>query len=168
MPDQEALREIRNALLGRTMTTRDGRLCVMGEGDFRIPIGVGEGSMSIRVLGVSCSAWRFESSLPPQRVMEIALQCMHNIGREIILRESPYAAASFIRSVFVRPVVMTFSYEGEVPVLSIYTGRSLTSPVAVRRAFRSFTDQLPSTIMISGKIEKEKKEKKNKKEVSGE
>ena len=155
-----ALREIKDALLGKTMIAEDGRLCVMGEGDFRIPIGVGEGAASIRVLGVSRSSWSLETQYPPQKVLEIAAQCMHNIGRGLILREQPDAIACFIRSVLVRPVVMTFAYEEGAPVLSIYTGRSATSPLAVRRAYRSFTDQLPESIAPAGKIAKEKKVKK--------
>ena len=159
----EALKEIKDALLGRTMIAEDGRLCVMGQGDFRIPIGVGEGAASIRVLGVSVDSWRFDSSYDPQRTMEIAVQCMQNIGRGLILRSQPYTAACLIRSVLVRPVVMTFSYEADYPVLSIYTGRSASSLIAVRSAYKSFTDQLPGSIAPVGKIAKEKKSKSKRK-----
>ena len=160
MSANEAFREIRDALLGKTMIAEDGRLCVMGAGDFRLPIGVGEGSTSIRVFGVSRSAWCFQTADPPQKVMETARMCMQNIGRGLILRQQPDAVACFIRSVFVRPVVMTFTYEAGVPVLSVYTGRSATSLMAVQRAYKSFTDHLPGSIILAGKIVKEKKVKK--------
>ncbi len=160
MYTKEALKEIKDALLGRTMIAEDGRLCVMGEGDFRVPIGVGEGAASVRILGMSRSTWRFTTEYPQQKVMEIAAACMRNIGRGLILREQPNAVACFIRSVFVRPVVMTFSYEEEEPLLSIYTGRSITSLIAVRRAYKNFTDQLPGSIAPAGKVVKEKNKKK--------
>ena len=152
-------REIKDALLGRTFTGSDGRLYVMGDGDFRLPLGVGEGAASIRVLGVSKSTWRFVSSYDVQKTIEIASQCMLGIGRRLILRTRPYAAACFVRSVLVRPVVMVFEYDEAGPVLSIFTGRSATSIIAVRRAYKSFADQLPSSIVPAGKLSEDNTKK---------
>ena len=154
-----SLKEIRDVLLGKTVLDEHGWMHVPGAGEFRLPVGIPDGAASIRVLGLSVSSWMFSTELSEEDAVELARQCMQNIGRRVILRESPGAAACFIRSVFVRPAVMVFAYENGVPVLSIYSGRSVTGPAAVNKAYRDFTVQLPKTMVPAGKIARIKKKK---------
>ena len=97
---------------------------------------------------------------------------MFEIGRGLILREQPEAAACLIRYILTRPVVLAFRYIDNVPVLTARTGRGLTGWISIRRAIKAFNEELPEGVKASdkaapknsGDTEKEKKKKKKTKD----
>ena len=79
---------------------------------------------------------------------------MAEIGRGLILRLQPGTAACLIRPLLMKPIVLTFRFDGDVPVLTAWTGRRLTAGLAIRRAVSAFADELPDTVTMNGKVNK--------------
>ena len=170
----EEKREIKDVLLGKVVLAEDGRLTTFpkGKGLARLPLGVSDGAFSVRMLGVMRRAVRYETKLNREKALEEARECMKDIGRGLALREQPDTAACLIRYVLTRPVVVTFHYEGGIPILTAWTGRSLTGLLSLYRAAGAFERHLPPGLWLSekkppqnkdegGKEPKQGKKKKN-------
>ncbi len=174
MISKEEKREIRRVLLGKTLPQENGRLTSMGPGDYRLPLGVGDGAGAVRFLGVGGKSRRLETKLREPAVKNKAAQIMEDIGRGLDLREQPDTVACLIRYVLTRPAVLTFRYMDGIPVLTAWAGRGFTGWISRRRALRAFTSRLPESIRLSEKqppaVEppKEKKQKKSRQERKAE
>ena len=136
-------REIRNVLLGKTVPGEDGRLTVMAQGEFRIPLGVGDGADAVRLFGMTRRVTAYESKWKEKKTLAAAAESMRNIGRGLSLREQPKAAACLIRYVFGRPAVLVFRYQEGIPVLTAWAGRGLAGWLSLRRAVSDFERGLP-------------------------
>lgn len=155
--------EIRRVLMGRAIVGEDGMLYPIPAGTImRTPVGVGDGALSARLLGVTRRIRRYETKDGAARVRETAKKSMQHIGRGLALSEQPEAFACLIRYVLTRPVVLTFAIEDGVPVLTAWTGRGLMSRLALRRAIKAFERGLPDTMTASeGKSAEEDRAEKN-------
>lgn len=162
--NQEERKEIRRALSGRLEPAEDGRLRVLPADDHRI-LGISDGADAARLFGVMCRSHCYETRSGRGTVTQLAKKSMQRIGRGLLLSEQPETPACLIRYLLTPPVLVTFRYEGDVPTLSVWAGRSLLGWISLRRAIRSFEKQLPEELRQSGKKPpKQKKEKKEPKE----
>ena len=151
--------EIRRVLMGRIELGEGGQLVPIPAGEWtRIPSGVADGAGAVFLLGVSRRIRRYDTKDDKDFVMDAARKAMQEIGRALVLREQPKAAACLIRYILTRPAVLTFDYENGIPTLTAYTGRGLTAWISKRRAIRAFERRLPESIPPDRK--KRKKEKK--------
>lgn len=137
-------KEIQSILAGRTILLQDGRLALPGEDDFRIPIGMIDGAGSVQLFGLVKSRRIYQAAEKQKKTMEAARRAMQNIGRGVLLREQPDTVACFARYILTRPVVLTFCYEGETPVLTAYTGKGIAGIFARWKALSAFHKALPA------------------------
>ena len=158
--------EIKRVLMGRAVLADDGQLVAVPAGTFmRTPIGLGDGAVSVLLLGVRRRIRRYETKNGKARIMETVLKSMQNIGRGLILNEQSEATACLIRYVLTRPVVLVFTWEDGTPTLTAWTGRGLTGWISLRRAIKAFENGLPDTMKANElKASEEKKARKEKKE----
>lgn len=152
-------REIRRVLSGRVEPMEDGRLIALPADDLRV-LGVSDGAEATRFFGVIHRARCYETKNGRAKVMKLAQTGMQNIGRGLILLEQPDTLACRVRYMLTPPVVLTFRYERGIPILTAWTGRSLTGRISLGRAIRAFESNLPEELRMSAKkAPKEKKEK---------
>ena len=170
---KEQKKEIRTVLLGRTVLAGDGRIIALEPG-LHLSAGVGDGAGAVRFFGIASRSLCFDTVYDPEKTVEAARSSMFEIGRGLMLREMPDAAACLIRYLLTRPVVLAFRYVDGVPVLTAWTGRGLTGWLSMNRAMKAFREELAEGITVSaaeapkniGRFIKEKKEKKKKKKGS--
>ena len=160
-------REIKKVFLGRTILLEDGRLSPIGPDDLAISSGVADGALGIRILGVGHKNQKLETSLGTEETCEAIRKAMKDIGRAVFFREQPEVVACIIRYVLTKPAMLTFTFRDEIPVLTVWAGRSLGGPIARRRALSALKRKLQDAISFSQeaapeevKEEKPKKEKK--------
>ena len=165
---KEQTHELKQVLLGKTQPTPEG-LVPMSRGDYRLPLGVSDGAGAVRILGVARRARRLDSGLNEARTLAKVRKVFLDMGRRVLLREQPEAAACLIRYVTSRPVLLVFQYEDGVPVLSAWAGRGLTAWISRLRAFNRFAKLMPKELSFSGeplpqeeKPQKQKKKKRRK------
>ena len=166
---KEEKREIRDVLLGRTVLADDGRITSLEPG-LHLSAGIGDGAGAVRFFGIASRSCCFDASCGQEEAIELARKAMFEIGRGLILRTQPEAAACLIRYVFGRPVVLAFRYIDAVPVLTVWSGRSLLGSLSIKRAVKVFLSELPEGLTLSsqaapenaGSFKKEKKKKKDK------
>ncbi|MCR4725415.1 MAG: hypothetical protein K5772_08275 [Clostridia bacterium] len=144
-----AEKEIRDILLGRTVLTEDGRLCVPQKGEFRLPGGVSDGAGAIRFLGMLHRTQAFETERRQEDVLRTVTHCFQNMGRAVILREQQDTPACLIRYILTKPLLLTFGYREGIPVLTAWSARSVTGLFSVRRALKAFDGELPEDIRLS-------------------
>lgn len=164
--DKTERKEIKRALCGRVQPAEDGRLQVLPANDRRI-LGVGDGAVSVRLFGVMRRSRCYETGSGRSEVTRLAKKSLQNMGRGLVLREQPDTTACLIRYLLTPPVIVTFRYERDTPVLTVWAGRSPMGWLSLLRALRAFEKQLPEELRQSGKKppkeEKEKGQKKRKK-----
>ena len=146
-------KEIRDALLGRTVLTDNGRITTLEPG-FHLSAGVADGAGAVRLFGIASRSYTFTTRLSQANTLRAAEGAMAEIGRGLILRLQPGTAACLIRPLLMKPIVLTFRFDGDVPVLTAWTGRRLTAGLAIRRAVSAFADELPDTVTMNGKVNK--------------
>lgn len=142
-------KEIRTILLGKTVPDGNGKLTSVARGELRLPIGVGDGAGAVRFFGVARRACLYETALGKEQATAAAEKAMREIGRGLSLRRQPECAACLIRYVITRPVLLTFRYVGDSPVLTAWTGRGLTGWISLRRALNAFRRAAPDTLLPS-------------------
>lgn len=142
-------KEVRDVLLGRTYLTEDGHLSSMGPDDYRMPVGISDGAMAVRFLGVAHRAITIKSSLNKRRTLEAAQDAMKHTGRKLTLVEQPDAICCLIRYVLTPPCVLTFTNMDGTYVLTGWTGRAFLGFVSRLRAMRTFIRHLPSTLNVT-------------------
>ena len=163
-------RELRVILLGQTLLLDDGRLSSQTRDEFLLPNGVGDGAGAVRILGLAHREIQLESDFDEEQTLALARRKMLDLGRALYLRTQPEAAACLIRHVVLRPVVLTVRYVDGAPVLTAWTGRSLSGIFALRRALNAFIRELPEGLRLSmaeppvdaTTVEKKKRKKKQK------
>ena len=168
---KEEKREIRTVLLGKTVLAGDGRIIALEPG-LHLSAGVGDGAGAVRFFGIASRSVCYDTVFDPYNTLAAAQKSMFEIGRGLILREQPEAAACLIRYILTRPVVLAFRYIDNVPVLTAWTGRGLTGWISIRRAIKAFNEELPEGVKASdktvpkdaGDTEKDKKKKKRSKD----
>ena len=168
---KEEKKEIKNVLLGRTMLADDGRIISLESG-LHLSAGIGDGAGSVRFFGVANRSRCFDTSFSKDKTLELARKDMFEIGRGLILRTQPEAAACLIRFIFGRPTVLAFRYIDETPVLTVWSGRSIMGLLSIRRAIKVFISELPEGLTLSeaaapqdaGSFKKDKKKKDKKKD----
>jgi len=154
-------REIRDILLGRIAVNEQNMLCTPGSDSLRLPLGIGDGVVSVRLLGLRSRCRACRSSAEQRDTLERVRARMEDIGRAVYLREQPEAAACLIRYVLTRPALLVFRYTDDGPVLAAWTGGGLTSWISRLRAFHSFGKSMPKGLEITErKVRLETKEKK--------
>lgn len=144
-------KEIKRALMGRTYPLEDGRLAVMAAEDYRLPIGVSDGAGSVLLFGIGRRAVSLKAAGKQGSAKKAAKEAMAHVGRELVLIEQPDTVACIRRYRLTRPVVLTFSYADDVPVLSAWTGRGPLSFIARRLAVRSFLKHAPKGLSLAPK-----------------
>ena len=147
--------------MGKTYMLEDGRLAVMAEGDYRIPLGVSDGAGSVLLLGIGRKAVYMKAAGKQGSAMKAAREAMLHVGRELILSEQPETVACIRRYRVTRPVLLTFLYSEDVPILTAWTGRGLLSFISRRLAIRSFLKHCPKGLAAAAKQEEEKTDKSN-------
>ena len=146
-------KEIRDALLGRTVLADNGRITTLEPG-FHLSAGVADGAGAVRLFGIASRSYTFTTKLSQANALRAAEGAMAEIGRGLILRLQPEAAACLIRPLLMKPLVLTFRFDDGVPILTAWTGRRLTAGLAIRRAVSAFADELPDTMTINGRVNK--------------
>ena len=157
--------EVRDVLLGRTFVTDDGHLSSMGPNDYRIPVGISDSSVAVRLLGVAHRATTIESSLNNRQTLEAAAEAMKHIGRRLTLLEQPEAVCCLIRYVVTPPCVLTFTEIEETYVLTSWTGRAFLGFVSRLKAMRAFVKHLPSAVTVSEELPPQEERLETKKEM---
>ena len=161
-------KEIRSILLGRTSLDEKGKLTSISRGEFHLPLGVADGAVAVRFLGVARRAKRYESSMDEKMTLTAAEAAMREIGRGLSLREQPESAACLIRYVLTRPAVLTFRYVDGIPVLTAWAGRGLSGWISLRRALSAFARHAPEELSLSGEeLPKEKKKPRRERKKRG-
>ena len=147
----DAEKEIRSILLGRTLMLEDGRLAVPQKGDFYLSGGVTDGAEAVRFLGMAKKSQVFETVRKEFDVRVTIQKMLQNMGRGVVLYEQPEARSCLIRYVLTKPVLLTFDYVEGVPVLTAWAPRTITGLISIRRALRKFNKDLPDGIAVTGK-----------------
>ena len=147
----DAEREIRNILLGRTLLMEDGRLAVPQKGDFYLSGGVSDGAGAVRFLGMAKKSQVFETVRKEFDVRVAMQRVLQNMGRGVVLNEQPEARACLIRYILTKPVLLTFDYVEGLPVLTAWAPRSVTGLISIKRALKTFDKELPEDIFVTGK-----------------
>ena len=142
-------KEIKRALMGKTFPLDDGRLAVMAEGDYRIPLGVNDGAGSVLLLGIGRRAVYLKAEGEPEDAGRAAREAMFSVGRALLLSEQPDTVACIRKYRLTRPVVLTFLYVEEVPILTAWTGRGVCSFISRRLAIRAFLMHCPEGLSIA-------------------
>ena len=168
----QAVKEIRSILLGRTKLTDDGKIAMRVPGEFALSYGVADGASAIRFLGVARRSAAYTTKSSKKNVMKAATVAMSNIGRGVVLNEQPDTVACLIRYVLTKPVLLSFRFVDEIPVLTVWSARTVTGLLSLRRAIRAFEKELPKNITRSEEaapvdplLQKEKKKKEKKKKA---
>lgn len=144
-------KEIKRALMGKTYPLEDGRLAVMAEGDYRIPLGVSDSAESAVLLGIGRKAVYLKAAGKPASAKKAAREAMLHVGRELVLLEQEDTVACIRRYRLTRPVVLTFLYVEDVPILTAWTARGLLSFISRRLAIRSFLKHAPKGLTLAPK-----------------
>ena len=160
---KEQKQEIRRVLLGRTQVDTSGKMTVMGKGEYRLPMGIADGAVATRFLGIGRKTQRLESDLSPERSFQTARKIMADMGHVLELTEQPEAAACLIRYLLTRPTVLVFAEVDGALVLTAWAGRGLSAWISRRRAIKGFLKRMPSGLRVSTEAAPEDKEKKKKK-----
>lgn len=147
----DAEKEIRNILLGRTLLMEDGRLAVPQKGDFYLSGGVADGAGAVRFLGMARKAQVLETVRREFDVRVTIQRMLQNMGRGVVLNEQPEMRACLIRYVLTKPALLTFDYVEGLPVVTAWAPRSLTGLISIRRALKAFDKELPADIIVTGK-----------------
>ena len=147
----DAEKEIRSILLGRTLMLEDGRLAVPQKGDFYLSGGVTDGAEAVRFLGMAKKSQVFETVRKEFDVRVTIQKMLQNMGRGVVLNEQPEARSCLIRYVLTKPVLLTFDYVEGMPVLTAWAPRTITGLISIRRALRKFNKDLPDGIAVTGK-----------------
>ena len=147
----DAEKEIRSILLGRTILLEDGRLSVPQKGDFYLSGGVSDGAEAVRFLGMAKKSQVLETVRREFDVRVTIQRMLQNMGRGVVLNEQPEARACLIRYVLTKPVLLTFDYVEGMPVLTAWAPRSVTGLISIKRALKAFNKDLPEDIAVTGK-----------------
>ena len=158
--DRKERKEIRDILLGRTLLTDDGRLTAPDPGMLIVPQGVVNGAGPVRFLGVKGTRRYYSSQRGQEELMAAAERAMMNIGRAVYLREQPDTVACLLRYLMTRPAVLTFRFEDDIPVLTVWMGRGLMGWITRFRAFSAFERELSEEILPAAAPAPKKKKKK--------
>ena len=147
----DAEKEIRSILLGRTILLEDGRLSVPQKGDFYLSGGVSDGAEAVRFLGMAKKSQVLETVRREFDVRVTIQRMLQNMGRGVVLHEQPEARACLIRYVLTKPVLLTFDYVEGLPVLTAWAPRTITGLISINRALKKFNKDLPEDIVVTGK-----------------
>ena len=161
--NREEKREIRRVLMGKTLLAEDGRLIAMEKGELSIPLGITDGALGARLLGVGTTERRFSAACSEEKARDLAFAVMLELGRGLYLPQQPEAVACFIRYFLTRPAVLAFNYYEGVPVLTACTGRGITAWISRRRALNAFLKRLPKELTLVSEKAPDKKRKSRKK-----
>ena len=143
-------KEVRSVLLGRMAIAEDGACRSLTEDDFQMPIGVSDGGLGVRILGLARRSKPFETEQNAKGVMDASVEAMFHSGRKLRLVQHPDVAACFIRYVLTKPAVITVEIRDGVPVVTAWSARGLTGWLSVRRALAVFAKNLPEGVALSG------------------
>ena len=143
---KQALREIRDILLGRTELEEDGRLAAVPPGQVHLFQGVSDGAWGVRIFGVARRTLPLKTGLTREDAPAEVWGIMQELGRGLLLRETPEAVACLIRYVLTKPVVLVFRYTDAGPGVSAWAGRGLMGSISRRRALAAFVRHLPEEI----------------------
>ena len=146
----DAEKEIRSILLGRTILLEDGRLSVPQKGDFYLSGGVSDGAEAVRFLGMAKKSQVLETVRREFDVRVTIQRMLQNMGRGVVLNEQPEARACLIRYVLTKPVLLTFDYVEGLPVLTAWAPRTITGLISINRALKKFNKDLPEDIVVTG------------------
>ena len=147
----DAEKEIRNILLGRTLMLEDGRLAVPQKGEFYLSGGVTDGAEAVRFLGMTKKSQVMETVRKEFDVRVTIQKMLQNMGRGVVLYEQPEARSCLIRYVLTKPVLLTFDYVEGMPVVTAWAPRTLTGMLSIKRALKAFDKELPADIVVTGK-----------------
>ena len=137
----DAEKEIRSILLGRTLMLEDGRLAVPQKGEFYLSGGVTDGAEAVRFLGMAKKSQVLETVRREFDVRVTIQQMLQNMGRGVVLYEQPDARSCLIRYVLTTPVLLTFDYVEGMPVVTAWAPRTLTGMISIRNLPVSFTEE---------------------------
>ena len=150
-------KEIKRALMGRTFPLEDGRLAVLSEEEYLIPTGVSDGAASVLLLGVGSKSVYLKAAGKQGSALKDAREAMLHVGRELVLREQEDTVACIRRYRITRPVVLTFWFSEDVPILTAWTGRGIFSFISRSIAIRSFVKHMPKGLSLAPKEQKAEK-----------
>ena len=143
---KQELREIREILLGRTELEEDGMLSAVPSGQVHLFQGVSDGAWGVRIFGVAHRKLSLKTDLSRENATAAVRKIMQDLGRGLLLRETPEAAACLIRYVLTKPAVLVFRNTDTGPVVSAWAGRGLMGTISRRRALAAFARHLPEEI----------------------
>jgi hypothetical protein len=147
----DAEKEIRNILLGRTLMMEDGRLAVPQKGEFYLAGGVSDGAGAVRFLGMTRKTQVLETVRREFDVRVTIQRMLQNMGRGVVLYEQPEARSCLIRYILTKPALLTFDYVEGQPVVTAWAPRTPAGLISVRRALKAFDKELPADIVVTGK-----------------
>ena len=142
-------KEIKHVLLGRTIPMEKGVIRAMGEDDYRMPIGIGDGAGAVRFFGVARRSKLLETELSEKEVRYACKKSMRKVGRTLILLKQEETPACLIRYILSRPAVLTVTFEDGKPVATAFSGRGIMGWISLFRALSELKRELPQTIRYS-------------------
>ena len=113
-------------------------------------VGLDDGSKAAMIFGVTSRSRRYVSE-SEDAAFYSAEKIFAKLGRPVYFQSDPEQSACLMRMVVGNPVIMTLDEERGGVLLSIYTARSLTSLLTIKRAFRSFERHLPEEVRLNFK-----------------
>ena len=143
---KQELREIREILLGRTELEDDGMLSAVPAGQVHLFQGVSDGAWGVRIFGVTSRTLPLKTGLSREDAPAVVRKIMQDLGRGLLLRETPEAVACLIRYVLTKPAVLVFRYTDAGPVVSACAVRGFMGAISRRRALAAFARHLPEEI----------------------
>lgn len=152
----ERKKEIRNILLGNFVIYADGSYGA-GNSAWVTPFGFGDGAQEAIFFGISHRKYHYTSTFRNEiKTLYQVEKSMQDVGRRLNLLTAPEADTCYVKSVFFRPVVLSFEKDKDEKdkdengkpqfILHAYTSRSLTSFLAVKRAVSRFEKALPKQV----------------------
>ena len=145
--NKQRKREIRQALLGN-LDGSDNCLTLSLHRLERLSWGVSDGAGGVLFFGVMHRQRFYRCGVSPEKEAAFAKRALGYCGRKLILPSFPEAETVFCSFVLSRPVVMIYELgeEEKESVLSIWTGRGISSFLSILWAAKRFEEHLPAQI----------------------
>ena len=151
-------KEIREALLGDLIPTQDGRLAVSFTRLAKYRNGLGDGYDKVLFFGVMCKRRWYLSAKPANKMRELAVKGMQNMGRMMYLSSDQEKEAVYCTYLLNNPTILTYT-RGKDGIIEVaaYSARGLNGWIACFRTLNAFQKKVPEVMQRMSEEDEKKR-----------
>ena len=151
-------KEIREALLGDLVPTQDGRLAVSFTRLAKYRNGLGDGYDKVLFFGVMCKRRWYLSAKPANKMRELAVKGMQNMGRMMYLSSDQEKEAVYCTYLLNNPTILTYT-RGKDGIIEVaaYSARGLNGWIACFRTLNAFQKKVPEVMQRMSEEDEKKR-----------